>query len=530
MLEIGAGLGSLTLALAETGATGGGGGDGPPPGPRPALGRRAGRRRGGRGGRPDARPGGAAGRAGAGPVEPGGQPALQRGHPARAADPGRGAGGDPPAGHGAAGGGRAHGRRGRASDAYGAVSVRIAYFARAEVVGPGARLGVRPAAAGRVGPGAPRAAARARRSIRRWSPTSGWTRSCGPASPSGARCSGAPWPAWSSPTPSRGPGCGPTPGPRSSSVAEWGRLAAPREPTVRVAPAKLTVSLRVTGVRADGYHELDAEMVTLEPGRRARARRGRRRVWSWRPSPGTRAADLPAPGGQPGHPGAGAPAGGRPAVRLTKRIPARRRAGRRLGRRGGRAALGGLRRPGGGGAPRCRRALLPGGRPGPGRGRGRAGHARCPSRPATTCCCCRPSAWTPPGSTGPGTSDPGRRGAQRADGGRAGRRAPAGRAGATPWGSWRAASRTLAGQRVDLVRRGRPGGGGHGGRPAAAGGVRDGPAGAGPHGAGGLGGRLRGREGGERARRGATCRPGAASGWPSASSCASSCASACGAS
>jgi 4-diphosphocytidyl-2-C-methyl-D-erythritol kinase len=29
------------------------------------------------------------------------------------------------------------------------------------------------------------------------------------------------------------------------------------------APAKLTVSLRITGVRADGYHELDAEMVTL---------------------------------------------------------------------------------------------------------------------------------------------------------------------------------------------------------------------------------------------------------------------------
>ena len=30
-----------------------------------------------------------------------------------------------------------------------------------------------------------------------------------------------------------------------------------------LAPAKLTVSLRITGVRADGYHELDAEMVTL---------------------------------------------------------------------------------------------------------------------------------------------------------------------------------------------------------------------------------------------------------------------------
>jgi 4-diphosphocytidyl-2-C-methyl-D-erythritol kinase len=30
-----------------------------------------------------------------------------------------------------------------------------------------------------------------------------------------------------------------------------------------LAPAKLTVSLRITAIRADGYHELDAEMVTL---------------------------------------------------------------------------------------------------------------------------------------------------------------------------------------------------------------------------------------------------------------------------
>ena len=30
------------------------------------------------------------------------------------------------------------------------------------------------------------------------------------------------------------------------------------------APAKLTLSLRVTGVRADGYHLIDAEMVTLD--------------------------------------------------------------------------------------------------------------------------------------------------------------------------------------------------------------------------------------------------------------------------
>lgn len=34
--------------------------------------------------------------------------------------------------------------------------------------------------------------------------------------------------------------------------------------TTLVAPAKLTVSLRVTGVRDDGYHLLDAEMVTID--------------------------------------------------------------------------------------------------------------------------------------------------------------------------------------------------------------------------------------------------------------------------
>ena len=31
-----------------------------------------------------------------------------------------------------------------------------------------------------------------------------------------------------------------------------------------LAPAKLTLSLRITGVRADGYHEIDAEMATLD--------------------------------------------------------------------------------------------------------------------------------------------------------------------------------------------------------------------------------------------------------------------------
>ena len=36
------------------------------------------------------------------------------------------------------------------------------------------------------------------------------------------------------------------------------------EPVVVSAPAKLTWSLRVTGVRSDGYHDLDAEFVCLD--------------------------------------------------------------------------------------------------------------------------------------------------------------------------------------------------------------------------------------------------------------------------
>ena len=38
--------------------------------------------------------------------------------------------------------------------------------------------------------------------------------------------------------------------------------------SVHDAPAKLTLSLRITGLRADGYHTLDAEMVSLEFGDR----------------------------------------------------------------------------------------------------------------------------------------------------------------------------------------------------------------------------------------------------------------------
>src|SRR3954447_21391438 len=38
----------------------------------------------------------------------------------------------------------------------------------------------------------------------------------------------------------------------------------PADATILLAPAKLTLSLRITGVRADGYHLIDAEMVTVD--------------------------------------------------------------------------------------------------------------------------------------------------------------------------------------------------------------------------------------------------------------------------
>lgn len=85
------------------------------------------------------------------------------------------------------------------------------------------------------------------------------------------------------------------------------------------APAKLTVSLAVTGVRADGYHELDAEMVALsladelvidEEGHGLAVDA----------EPGTRAEEIP-PIDDNLIGRALAACGRRAAVRLTKRIP-----------------------------------------------------------------------------------------------------------------------------------------------------------------------------------------------------------------
>ena len=86
-----------------------------------------------------------------------------------------------------------------------------------------------------------------------------------------------------------------------------------------VAPAKLTVSLRVTGVRPDGFHELDAEMVTVSLADVLEIGEGRTGIIV-DAAPGTRADALGGPEGNlVGR--ALAAAGRRASVHLTKRIP-----------------------------------------------------------------------------------------------------------------------------------------------------------------------------------------------------------------
>ena len=201
---------------------------------------------------------------------------------------------------------------GPGSKAYGAVSVKVAYWAEASLVGtvpssvfvPRPRVGsalvslkrrraalVDPAV---VAPGelfslVRTGFAQRRKMLRRaleacasrpkHSYEQGSTRSRGRKScllPTGA-ASPQP-PAWVARERREAGGCG-----SGSLVAEV------------TAPAKLTLSLRVTGVRPDGYHLLDAEMVTRRPCRHAvllRRRRfgGRRRRckcgWSWRSANG----------------------------------------------------------------------------------------------------------------------------------------------------------------------------------------------------------------------------------------------------
>ena len=85
------------------------------------------------------------------------------------------------------------------------------------------------------------------------------------------------------------------------------------------APAKLTVSLRVSGVRSDGYHELDAEMVTLSLADELEIDSEGSGL-SVEAVAGVRSGGLPGPG-QNLVELALAACGRNAAVRLTKRIP-----------------------------------------------------------------------------------------------------------------------------------------------------------------------------------------------------------------
>lgn len=103
-------------------------------------------------------------------------------------------------------------------------------------------------------------------------------------------------------------------GPGGSEAASSG--AAGSGPAVELARAKLTLSLRVTGVRADGYHLLDSEMVTLDLADRL----------EFGPGDGLAVTGLGAGGPVPAGPDnlvarALAEVGRTASVRLEKRIP-----------------------------------------------------------------------------------------------------------------------------------------------------------------------------------------------------------------
>jgi 4-diphosphocytidyl-2-C-methyl-D-erythritol kinase len=89
--------------------------------------------------------------------------------------------------------------------------------------------------------------------------------------------------------------------------------------TAVLAPAKLTVSLRVTGIRADGYHELDAEMVTISLVDEIELSEGGSGL-TVDAAPGTRGEQLPVPERNLVV-RALEVCGRSAAVRLTKRIP-----------------------------------------------------------------------------------------------------------------------------------------------------------------------------------------------------------------
>lgn len=89
------------------------------------------------------------------------------------------------------------------------------------------------------------------------------------------------------------------------------------------APAKLTLSLRVTGVRPDGYHLLDAEMVTLDLADELAFSEGDGLEVAWLPPGDARATGLAVPVDEDNLVRRALHAVNRTAhVTLTKRIPA----------------------------------------------------------------------------------------------------------------------------------------------------------------------------------------------------------------
>ena len=107
------------------------------------------------------------------------------------------------------------------AEAYGAVSVKVAYWATARIVGHGAGERVPAAAEGRVGAGRDPPPPEPRG--RRGSP-SRCSRWCGPRSGSGARCCAARSPTSSLPRCSTPPGIDPQRRPEELDVDEWGAL------------------------------------------------------------------------------------------------------------------------------------------------------------------------------------------------------------------------------------------------------------------------------------------------------------------
>ena len=224
-----------------------------------------------------------------------------------------------------------------------------------------------------------------------------------------------------------------------------------------LAPAKLTVSLRVTGVRADGYHELDAEMVSLSLADELVLTDGGSGL-AVVAEPGTRAEALE--GAEDNLIGRALAACGRVAsVRLTKRIPV----GGGLG--GGSADAAAVLRWAGCADPDVAARLgadvpfcVVGGRA---RVEG-VGElvTPLPFEPRDYLLVLPPfGVDTAPRLPGLGRGQPGRgRGSERADGRRVGRRATPGAVARRPGGPGGQRA-DAGGQRVDLVRRGWPGGG-----------------------------------------------------------------------